>query len=284
MTASLARGAGKTLNGAHRRPTGIDMGTEATRSTVEAHLPVEATDHRRTDASVGIDPLLVRRVLVGVVVLLVLGHLAFVVPQIGLGHVFDLDRESGPGTWVSTTLFTLATATALLLAARVPSGRRRWALIALALVACALGAEEVIGFHESASLELATAADLAGADSGGTPYMGHALLPFLAWGTWMVARRCTRRPKWGLVAGASVWFAATFVTEQLDAWNLAVAPGQLEAALYLHRIITAFQEGGEMLGVTIVIVALLEEIQALGAVRLEVGPRRTRSRSDATWA
>ena len=263
---------------------GCVMGTEASTASVDARSPAGAIDHRRTDVSVRIDPRLVRRVLVGVVLLLVLGHLVFVVPQIGLGHVFDLDRESGPGTWVSTTLFTLAALSSLLLAARVPPGRRRWGLVALALVACALGAEEVIGFHESASLELATAADLAGADSGGTPYMGYALLPFFAWGTWMVARRCTRRPKWGLVAGASIWFTSTFITEQLDAWNLAAAPDQLEAALYIHRIITAFQEGGEMLGVTIVIVALLEEIQALGAVRIDVGPPRTHLRAGDTRA
>lgn len=229
-----------------------------------------AADRRRSDASVRIDPSLVRRVLFGGIVLLVLGHLVFVVPEIGLGHVFDLDRESGPGTWVSTTLFTLAALTALLLVARV-DGRRRWGFLGLAAVLVALGAEEVMAFHESASLELATAADLAGADSGGTPYMGYALLPALAVGTWLVARRCAPRPKWGLVVGVAVWFTATFVTEQVDAWNLAVAPEHLDAALRIHGIITAFQEGGEMLGVAIVIVALLEELQALGGVRIDVG-------------
>ena len=70
-----------------------------------------------------------------------------------------------------------------------------------------------------------------------------------------------------------MWFTATFITEQVDAWNLAVDADHLEAALHIHRIITALQEGGEMLGVALVIVALLEELQALGDVRISVGPR-----------
>lgn len=136
-----------------------------------------------------------------------------------------------------------------------------------------------MAFHESASMELATAADLAGADSGGTPYLGYALLPFIAWGTWRLARRCCERAKWGLVAGVSVWFVATFVTEHVDAWNLEVAPAHLEDALRVHRIITALQEGGEMLGVAIVIVALLEELQSLGGARIAIGTSGGSSRS-----
>lgn len=146
--------------------------------------------------------------------------------------------------------------------------------LALTAALVALGAEEVMAFHESASVELANAADLAGADSGGTPYLGYALLPVLAWGTWRLAGRCCPRARRGLVVGVAVWFVATFVTEHVDAWNLAVGAAQLDDALRVHRIITALQEGGEMLGVAIVLVALLEQLQHLGGARIDVGRTR----------
>lgn len=259
------------------------MGVDTTvTSQIEAGMG--PSDRRRTDVGLHLDPRRIRQVLFGVVLALTLGHMVFVVPQIGLGHLFDLDRESGPGTWVSTTLFTFGALASLLVATRVGTGRRRRGLLGMALVLLALGAEEVMAFHESASLEIATAADLAGADSGGTPYMGYALLPALALGTWLVARRCTRTAAIGLGIGVGVWFTATFVTEQLDAWNLAVAPEHLDSALLIHRIITGFQEGGEMLGVAIVIVALLQELEALGGIWIDVSPSRAPGRSASTRA
>lgn len=206
---------------------------------------------------------LVRRLLVGLVLLMTLGHLIFVVPELGAGHLFDLDRESGPATWVSTTLFTLTALAAVWLAVRVHPERRARGFIVLALLLIALGAEEVMAFHETASVELANAADLAGADSGGTPLMGLALLPFLAVGAWLLARRCAPRARL-LLLGAGLWFVATFITEQFDAWNLDAIESDPEQVLAIHRLVTAMQEGGEMLGVVLLLSALLEELAALG--------------------
>ena len=217
---------------------------------------------------------LVRRVLLGLVLLMTLGHLVFVVPELGGGHLFDLDRESGPGTWVSTTLFTITALVAVWLTARVHPDRRSLGFVLLALLLLALGAEEVMAFHETASVELAGAADLAGADSGGTPLMGLVLLPWLGVGAWLLARRCAPKARLLLLLGTGLWFVATFVTEELDAWNLDGIESDPEQVLAIHRLITALQEGGELLGVVLLLSALLEELAALGGRTCLVASRR----------
>lgn len=235
------------------------------------------TDHEEITLAateVSIPAARVRDVLVVGVFLLTVGHLLFIVPDVGPAHLFDLDRESGPGTWVSTMLYAGAALAAVWLALRLrPPSARSLGFAAMALVLLALGAEEVMAFHETASLEIATAADLPGADSGGTPLMGLVLLPFFAGGTWLLARGMSARPRRLLAEGVGIWWVATFATEQLDAWNLHHVAENPDRVLAIHQLVTGIQEGGEMLGVGLVAVALLEELGALGGeLRLRVVP------------
>lgn len=223
----------------------------------------------RDVVSLTLDPVRVGWVLGGFVLVLMVVHLVTVGFDLPGQRLTDLDHEPSLGTWLSTTMFTVATALCLVLAAPFGRTRRCYAFAGFALVLLAFGVEEVFALHEGVSYDISERISEDPSHAGGTPLLGLAMLPFAAWGIVQVWRSTTARPT-SLLVGAGVWYLAAFGLELVEAMNSAGWFDAVMSERTARGLLNGLQEGGEMLGLAVVIMALLVEQGARGR-RLSLG-------------
>ncbi len=225
-----------------------------------------------TELVVRINSSTIRRVAVGLLFLDLVVVLLHVVPTL-MGHggrLFDLDAEANIPTWYSSAkLFLLAQALAVL--ALVLSRRSRLdaaPFLFLAALALFLSLDETATLHERLARHFETA--LTGAARSDLEFtrtgywmlaLGPMLAAALAVGIWLMTKRL-KIPRHvavrGLLGVAVFFFSATGI-EILS--NFTITP-------ILNLVQVAVEEGGEMIGVTLVIWSLLD----LLAAKLEPAP------------
>lgn len=216
-----------------------------------------------------LDPVRVGWVLGAFVVVLMVVHLVTVGFDLPGQRLTDLDHEPSLGTWLSTTMFTVATALCLVLAAPFGRTRRCYAFSGFALVLLAFGIEEVFALHEGVSYDISERISEDPSHAGGTPLLGLAMLPFAAWGIVQVWRSTVARPA-SLLVGVGVWYLSAFGLELVEAMNSAGWFDPVVSERTARGLLNGLQEGGEMLGLAVIIMALLVDQGARGR-RLSLG-------------
>jgi hypothetical protein len=200
-----------------------------------------------------------------VIAALALGHFVFTVGQLPGKSIFDLDEESGVGTWVNSMLLVAPGVVAFVVAA---ARRRRglsWVAIAVfGAVVVLLGVEEVAAFHERVSGKLSSDPTARDAIEKGISKEGLLVLPIVIIGLVLVGSALAPRARRLFVAGTVVWYGATFGIEQVEAWNHQDKFASIGAIPTLDRVIAGTQETLEMTGAALVLVALLTQLSILG--------------------
>lgn len=196
-----------------------------------------------------------------VIALLAVAHFTLTVGQLPGKEAFDLDQESGPGTWFNSTLLVAGGTVALLIAhlRRVEEGT--WRAPALfGLVAVAFGVEEVAAFHERLSGKLESITDRNAGIEEGTSILGLLVAPVAIVGILMMVRLLEPRVRRRFVAGGSLWLAATFGIEYMESWNTQGRFRDIAAFETLDRVLTGTQETLEMVGGLLLLIALLRHL------------------------
>jgi hypothetical protein len=211
-----------------------------------------------TEVRLGLSIRTLTKVTAAAIVVLVAGHAFVAVPGFPGASLFDLDQESGFGTWFNSMLLVSAGAAAAVLArVRRARGAPWLALGLFAAVLFLLGIEEVAAMHERIARALDRSSSLGTRE--GVSLQGLVLAPAAVVGLVLLARQLSPVGRRRVVVSVVVWWLAAFGVEQAEE-RAARPEDPADIRLRNERAAAGLQEALELSATGALLVALLAEM------------------------